>query len=273
MKKSLYLLLLTPLLLSGCGKQPASSYLDKDATFCICSDVSNEVRALDLLVNCGVISSYETKQDGTPINLPFRISLIDESLLVSALPDYDYGVLPCNTALTGRLVADTSLPSESDEVADLRANVLACRTAGLSDPEYANKIAVLTEALLQKETADFIQTKYSGVVKSEQADLRSDKIASKAGNGVIKVCASEVPHKEILTSSAVTDYVSEKGYRLEVTVLDWTLQNEAVEKGDYDANYFQHRPYLATYNGTENKVSAACKVHFEPLRIYRGRGK
>lgn len=85
----------------------------------------------------------------------------------------------------------------------------------------------------------------------------------------ITVCASDVPHAEILNGSVKT-YVEAQGYKLNVTVLDWTTQNDAVANGDYDANYFQHVPYLETYTGTTELV-ATCKVHYEPLGIYKGK--
>lgn len=86
---------------------------------------------------------------------------------------------------------------------------------------------------------------------------------------VIKVCASDVPHAEVL-NGIVKDELAKKGYTLEVTVLDWTMQNDAVANGDYDANYFQHVPYLEGYQG-EVKLFASCKVHYEPLGIYYGK--
>ena len=97
-------------------------------------------------------------------------------------------------------------------------------------------------------------------------------LASCGNNGEdknITVCASDVPHAEILNGS-VKSYVESKGYKLNVTVLDWTTQNDAVANGDYDANYFQHVPYLETYTGTTELV-ATCKVHYEPLGIYKGK--
>lgn len=82
----------------------------------------------------------------------------------------------------------------------------------------------------------------------------------------ISICASELPHAKIL-KEAVAPILKEKGYDLKVTVLDWTIQNDAVASGDYDANYFQHIPYLNTYNGSV-KLSPACKVHYEKLCLY-----
>lgn len=86
---------------------------------------------------------------------------------------------------------------------------------------------------------------------------------------VIKVCASDVPHAEVL-NGIVKDELAKKGYKLKVTILDWTTQNDAVASGDYDANYFQHVPYLETYKGSV-QLFASCKVHYEPLGIYYGK--
>ena len=86
---------------------------------------------------------------------------------------------------------------------------------------------------------------------------------------VINVCASELPHADIL-ENAVAPILKEKGYTLKVTVLDWTIQNDSVANKDYDANYFQHVPYLELFEG-EVKLFAAAKVHYEPLGIYQGK--
>ena len=52
---------------------------------------------------------------------------------------------------------------------------------------------------------------------------------------------------------------------------DYVQPNEAVESGDLDANYFQHTPYMDTFNeenGT-HLVSVGL-VHYEPFGIYPG---
>lgn len=84
----------------------------------------------------------------------------------------------------------------------------------------------------------------------------------------IYVCASELPHADVL-ENAVAPILKEKGYTLKVTVLDWNIQNYSVASGDYDANYFQHVPYLELYTG-DVKLFASAKVHYEPLGIYKG---
>ena len=84
----------------------------------------------------------------------------------------------------------------------------------------------------------------------------------------ITVAASELPHAKIL-NEAVKPLLAEQGYKLKVSVLDWTLQNDAVAHDEYDANYFQHIPYLNANNLTGDKeLVAAAKVHYEKLCLY-----
>lgn len=85
---------------------------------------------------------------------------------------------------------------------------------------------------------------------------------------VITVGASASPHAEIL--EAVKDQVEAQGYTLEVKVFDdYILPNTSLNEGEIDANYFQHLPYLESFN-TEHKTELASvlAVHFEPLGVY-----
>ena len=64
-----------------------------------------------------------------------------------------------------------------------------------------------------------------------------------------------------------------RGYDLEIVeYTDYVQPNNALESGDLDANYFQHKPYLDTFNeenGT-HLVSAGA-IHYEPFGIYAGK--
>ena len=87
----------------------------------------------------------------------------------------------------------------------------------------------------------------------------------------IIVGASSTPHAEILEQ--VKEALAAEGYALDIVVYDdYVLPNQALADGTLDANYFQHSPYLDSYNaanGTE-LVSAAL-IHYEPFGIY-GKG-
>ena len=158
------------------GKKKASEFesIKKTATYCICNDTSNEIRALDLLVETGVIDSYDVDKDNNPTNLPSNIVPLSESELALAIADYDYGVLPVNSALTGGLTASDSLPSENDTVADKNANVLALNVKKYnSDTTYKTKMDALCDVLLSNDVSSYIKTTYKGVIQSYQKDLRT----------------------------------------------------------------------------------------------------
>ena len=97
------------------------------------------------------------------------------------------------------------------------------------------------------------------------------KKSSSNDDKVIKVAASETPHAEILNEAK--PLLKEKGYDLQVTVFqDYVLPNEVVNSGEFDANYFQHVPFLEDYD-EQNKADlvAAGKIHYEPFGIYPGK--
>lgn len=86
----------------------------------------------------------------------------------------------------------------------------------------------------------------------------------------ITVAASATPHSEILEQAK--PLLEEKGYELEVTVFnDYVQPNEVVESGDFDANYFQHIPYLESFNEEKGThLVNAGGIHYEPFGIYPG---
>ena len=89
----------------------------------------------------------------------------------------------------------------------------------------------------------------------------------------ITVAASATPHAEILEYAK--DKLKEQGYDLQVTVFDdYVKPNEVVESGDFDANYFQHVPYLESFNEEKGThLAVAGKIHYEPFGIYPGTKK
>ena len=93
---------------------------------------------------------------------------------------------------------------------------------------------------------------------------------NKADDKTITVAASPTPHAEIL--EAAKDLLKEKGYTLEIKEFDdYPQQNVVVDEGEFDANYFQHQPYLDNFNEEKGSdLVSAAKIHYEPLGIYPG---
>lgn len=97
----------------------------------------------------------------------------------------------------------------------------------------------------------------------------------KSGDGekTIKVGASPAPHAEILKE--VAKVLEKDGYKLEVVEFqDYVQPNKALESGDIDANYFQHKPYMDEFNKKQGThLVSAGDVHYEPLGLYQGTKK
>lgn len=104
---------------------------------------------------------------------------------------------------------------------------------------------------------------------SSNGDSKKDS----AENKTIKVAASATPHAEILEYAKTA--LKEKGYDLKVTIFDdYVKPNEVVESGEFDANYFQHEPYLNSFNEEKGThLVIAGKIHYEPFGIYPGTKK
>ncbi len=87
----------------------------------------------------------------------------------------------------------------------------------------------------------------------------------------IKVGASPTPHAEILR--AIQPILEKEGYTLEIKEFtDYVVPNNAVSGKDLDANYFQHLPYLQSFNEKfKTDLVSAGAIHFEPLGIYPGK--
>lgn len=104
---------------------------------------------------------------------------------------------------------------------------------------------------------------------SETEDTEATE-AENTENTVIKIAASPTPHAEILTKAK--DILAEQGYDLEITEFeDYVQPNEVVESGEFDANYFQHIPYLDSYNEEKGThIVNAGGIHYEPFGIYPG---
>ena len=87
----------------------------------------------------------------------------------------------------------------------------------------------------------------------------------------ITVGASPEPHAQILHE--IKNDLKEQGYKLVIKNFDdYILPNTALENGELDANYFQHTPYLNTFNEDHHtNLVAVEKIHYEPFGVF-GKG-
>ena len=86
----------------------------------------------------------------------------------------------------------------------------------------------------------------------------------------LKVGASSTPHAEILEFAK--PILAEQGIDLDIVIYDdYVFPNTHVEEGELDANYFQHTPYLNTFNEeNDTHLVSVGLVHYEPFGIYPG---
>lgn len=101
-----------------------------------------------------------------------------------------------------------------------------------------------------------------------EADTEAETEAASEEDKVIKVGATSTPHGEVL--EFVKDALAEQGYDLQITIYDdYVLPNKAVADGELDANYFQHRPYLDSFNAANGTdIVSAALIHYEPFGLY-----
>lgn len=109
-----------------------------------------------------------------------------------------------------------------------------------------------------------------------QSEAKGEENTGAAPSGEltkIVIGASPAPHAEILRAAG--EVLAQKGYELDIKeYVDYIQPNLALESGDLDANYFQHLPYLESFNEENGtKLVSAASIHYEPFGIYAGKTK
>jgi D-methionine transport system substrate-binding protein len=135
--------------------------------------------------------------------------------------------------------------------------------------ETAADTSAETEAAAEDTTDDAAVEEETAEDTTDEAEAE-EETAEVESKGTITVAASATPHAEILEQAK--PILAEQGWDLEVTVFDDYVQpNLVVESGDFDANYFQHIPYLDSFNEEQGThLVNAGGIHYEPFGIYPG---
>jgi ABC-type metal ion transport system, periplasmic component/surface antigen len=92
--------------------------------------------------------------------------------------------------------------------------------------------------------------------------------SKESASNVLSVGATPEPHAALL--NLVVDDLAKEGITLKVVEFtDYVTPNTATESGEIDANFFQHLPYLDSFN-SEHKTHlvSAGGIHVEPLALY-----
>ena len=127
---------------------------------------------------------------------------------------------------------------------------------------------ILAVALLALSIAACGQSAAPAASAPAEAAPAAEAAAPAAESVKLTVGASSTPHAELL--ELVKPALAEQGIELDIVIYDdYVLPNTALQDGELDANYFQHTPYLNSFNesnGTD--LVSAGLIHYEPFGIY-----
>ena len=91
---------------------------------------------------------------------------------------------------------------------------------------------------------------------------------AKESANVLTVGATPEPHATFL--NLIVDDLAQEGITLKVVEFtDYVTPNKALEDGQLDANFFQHIPYLESFNEEQGyHLANAGGIHIEPIALY-----
>ena len=106
-----------------------------------------------------------------------------------------------------------------------------------------------------------------GAKKDSSSDTKKEETKK------IVIGASPSPHADIL--KVAKKELKKEGYELEIKEYsDYVQPNTALESGELDANYFQHKLYLDDFNKKKKThLVSAGMIHYEPFGIFPGKTK
>lgn len=144
----------------------------------------------------------------------------------------------------------------------LALSLASLSLAGCNSAETKTEDTSAAETTTAADTSDAAEADTKAETEAETAAEASEE------DKVIKVGATSTPHGEVL--EFVKDALAEQGYDLQITIYDdYVLPNKAVADGELDANYFQHRPYLDSFNAANGTdIVSAALIHYEPFGLY-----
>ena len=101
----------------------------------------------------------------------------------------------------------------------------------------------------------------------------SSSNSSTKGNTKLIVGATPEPHAAMLAQ--VVPLLEKEGVSLEIREFtDYVTPNLSLEDGSLDANFFQHKPYLDSFNAEKGtKLVSVASIHLEPMGVYSKRIK
>ena len=234
------------------------------------NDTTNEARALRLLEVQGLITLNDnTKETITPADIidnPYGIEFqeVEAAQIPSILSDVTYAVINSNYAIGAGL---TPFVTEGTDVS--YPNIITVKEGNENSPKIKALVAAINSVAVQT----YINDTYKGAIVCDLVNPTADGLAADVDYAAlagteIKIAASPTPHADILIKAK--EILAAQGITLTVTEFnDYVQPNMVVEDGEYDANYFQHVPYLTDFNAENGThLVSVLEVHHEPMGIY-----
>ena len=148
----------------------------------------------------------------------------------------------------------------------LAVSIMACGGSSASTQTQEAAPAEAAEAEAEPAEAEPAEAAEAAAEPAEAAASEAQEPPAEAVT--LTVGASSTPHAELL--EIVKPALAEQGINLDIVIYDdYVLPNTALQDGTLDANYFQHTPYLNSFNesnGTD--LVSAGLIHYEPFGIY-----
>ena len=159
----------------------------------------------------------------------------------------------------------TAAAADTTAASTTAAKTTAAETEAKTEAETT---AAKTEAETTAEASKEDTTAADETTEEAAETTKSDKADADDSDKVIKVGASSTPHAEILEQ--IKDTLAKEGYELDIVIFDdYILPNKSLADGELDANYFQHEPYLLSFNASNNTdLISVGAIHYEPFGIY-----
>ena len=209
------------------------------------------------------VSTHLTKK--VKLNIPFMSAGMD------TVTEHRMAIAMARQGGIGIIHKNMSIEAQAEEVDKVKRS----ENGVITDPFYLSPEHTLKDA-------DELMAKFriSGVPITEGKKLvgiitnRVLKFEEDYSKKISESMTSEglITAKEGITLPEAKKILADEGWDLEIKIFDdYVMPNEVVESGEFDANYFQHIPYLESFNEEKGThLVNAGGIHYEPFGIYPG---
>ena len=114
---------------------------------------------------------------------------------------------------------------------------------------------------------------FSGCLDSKSGDTKAKD--SQASQELQKLVVGATPEPHAIMLKSIEEALKKDGIALEIKEFtDYVTPNLSLSDGSLDANFFQHKPYMDSFNKEKGtKLVSVGVVHLEPMGVYSNKIK